>query len=163
MVSALMSRTGGAAAATLASTALPISIMPRNWPCASSAAAPENPAIGTGWRNSIAVPSASRALISVSLRLPSCSFGSGMPTSVSSCDLPLSARRAPATAAKSCAPVDAQQRQPVVRIVGDAVGVAEAGGDDHLAALRELRSVTMWPCALTTSPLPYSTDFASAA
>ena len=84
MVSALMSRTGGAEASTLASTAWPISIMPTNCPCASSAAAPENPAIGTGWRNSIALPSASRALISVSLRLPSCSFGSGMPTSVSS-------------------------------------------------------------------------------
>ena len=25
------------------------------------------------------------------------------------------------------------------------------------------KSVTMWPCALTTNPLPYSTDFASAA
>ena len=84
MVSAVTSRTGGAAGSMLASTALPISIMPRKLALPSSAAAPENPAIGTGWRNSIALPSASRALISVSLRLPSCSFGSGMPTSVSS-------------------------------------------------------------------------------
>ena len=54
MVSRRMSRTGGGAGAALASTALRISVMPRNLPCASSAAAPEKPAIGTGWRNSIA-------------------------------------------------------------------------------------------------------------
>ena len=32
--------------------------------------------------------------------------------------------------------VDAQQREPVVLVLGDALGIAEPGGDDHLAALR---------------------------
>ena len=86
MVAAPTSRTGGAAGSVLASTALRISIMPRKRPWPSSAAAPENPAIGTGWRNSIELPSTSRALISMSLRLPSCSLGSGMPISVRSPD-----------------------------------------------------------------------------
>ncbi len=60
--------TGGAEGSMLASTALRIAVMPRKRPWPSSAAAPENPAIGTGCRNSMALPSTSRALISVSLR-----------------------------------------------------------------------------------------------
>ena len=36
-------------------------------------------------------------------------------------------------------PIDAQQREPVVLVVGDAVGVAQPGSDDHLAAFGEFQ------------------------
>ena len=60
-----------------------------------------------------------------------------MPTSVSVAGF-RSRRRAQRQRRQLARAIDAQQRQPVVLVLGDALGIAEPGGDDHLAALREL-------------------------
>ena len=106
------------------------------------------------------VASASRALISVSFFAPFCSFGSGIPTKVMS---PFFEHRAPVQRSEVARAVHAQQSKPAFAILGDPVGIAQTGGDNHLTSACELRSVTMWPRLLTTSPFPYSTGFAIAA
>ena len=86
-----------------------------------------------------------------------------MPTSVSVAGF-RRLRRERERASSLRAPVDAQQRQPARPRPRRRARHRRAPARRSPGSLRPAcASVTRWPCALTTSPVPYSTDFASAA
>ena len=79
-----------------------------------------------------------------------------MPTSVTSGRAP--SRRASGSGVRLARAVDAQQREIGRLVLGDAIGMAEAGDDRRPGSRRSAwRSVTMCPAVLTTMPVPYST------
>ena len=137
MVAALTSRTGGAAASTLASTAWLISIMPSEVPLRVE----RGGAGKAGHRHRLAQldgaavgePRLDLGELAAAVLL----FGSGMPTSVTSRRLPPSAHRRERQRRQSCARRRRAAAPARCLVVGDAVGVAEPGGDDHLAAFDE--------------------------
>ena len=136
MVAAVTSRTGGAAASTLASTALPISIMPRNWPLrverGGAGKAGHRHRLAQFDRAAVGQPRLDLGQLAAAVLL--LRIGNADQRQVARL-WRVARERQRRDLARA---IDAQQRQPVVLVVGDAVGVAEAGGDDHLAALRQL-------------------------
>ena len=139
-----------------ATTGAFITTMPAKRPCASSAAAPaesqrrrgfERPRAGFGAE----LGSHRRDRRSAALRLR---IGDADQR-----DAGAARRRAAdhADRRQVARAIDAQQRKLAADIGGDALGIAETGQRDDVAAVDQLRSVSTWPVAETNTPVPYST------